>query len=242
MIKNNQEPEGILLVDKPQGCTSHDVVDRLRRKLGIRRIGHAGTLDPMATGLLILLIGRATKASAHLMSLDKVYEGQMRLGQTTDSQDAEGARVTEAPVPVLTTESLQAHMQAFMGDQYQVPPMFSAKKVAGTPLYKLARRGETIERDPRFIHVAAFELLKLESPFVDFRLQCSKGTYVRTIAHDLGQRLGCGAHLTALRRTATHHFHLNQATRLEDLESMPVSMITRQLLPLHQAIPSAVLL
>jgi tRNA pseudouridine55 synthase len=239
MLKANPDLEGILLVDKPQGCTSHDVVDRVRRKLGLRRVGHAGTLDPMATGLLIILVGRATKASAYLMSLDKVYEGRMLLGQTTDSQDADGALLNQSPVPALSAEALQAQMQLFVGDQYQTPPMFSAKKVAGKPLYKLARQGQTIDREPRFIHVGAFDLLQWDSPFASFRVQCSKGTYIRTLAHDLGQKIGCGAHLVGLRRTATHAFTLDQALPLSELEAMPLSALAQRLVPVYQAVPSS---
>ena len=144
--------EGILLVDKPKGITSHDVVSRLRRKHNMTRIGHAGTLDPMATGLLIMLIGKATKASQYLISLDKTYEGTIRLGIETDSQDADGEVVAEKPVPDgLSEETVRAEMDGFLGDQYQTPPMFSAKKIDGVPLYKMARKGKTVEREPRFI-------------------------------------------------------------------------------------------
>ena len=157
--------EGVLLVDKPQGITSHDVVSRLRRKLNMKRIGHAGTLDPMATGLLIMLIGKATKASQYLISLDKTYEGTIRLGIETDSQDADGEVVAEKPVPDgLSEETVRSEMDGFLGDQYQTPPMFSAKKIDGVPLYKMARKGKTVEREPRFIQINKFETLRFELP------------------------------------------------------------------------------
>jgi tRNA pseudouridine55 synthase len=156
-MANIQEPvfEGILLVDKPSGITSHDIVDRLRRKLKMKKIGHAGTLDPLATGLMIMLIGKATKVSQFLISLDKSYEGEFILGLETDSQDADGDVVEEKPVPAdLTAEQIKKEMEGFLGDQYQTPPMFSAKKINGVPLYKMARKGKTVEREPRFIRIS----------------------------------------------------------------------------------------
>jgi tRNA pseudouridine55 synthase len=211
MIGQVKELEGVLLVDKPTEHTSHDVVARLRRKLNMRKIGHAGTLDPMATGLLIMLIGKATRISQYLISLDKEYEGTIQLGQTTDSQDADGAILETRPVPPLTEAEARTLMQSFLGDQYQMPPMYSAIKIDGVPLYKSARKGEEIVREPRFIRVMSFDLTRFAPPQLDFRLRSSKGTYVRTIAHDLGQKLGCGAHLSALRRTATDRFNISQA-------------------------------
>lgn len=230
--------EGILLIDKPKACTSHDVVDRVRRKLAMRQIGHAGTLDPMATGLLIILVGKATKVSQYLMSLEKTYQGTLKLGETTDSQDAEGMVVCTRPVPELSADAFKTAMLGFMGDQYQTPPMFSAKKIDGVPLYKLARKGKVVERERQFIHVAAFDLLSFDTPYADFNLVCSKGTYVRTIANDLGEALGCGAHLCALRRTATHNFRVEEALSLEAFESLPASEIQAALIPTYQAVPS----
>ena len=153
MIVKPKELEGVLLVDKPTAHTSHDVVARLRRKLNMRRIGHAGTLDPMATGLLIMLIGKATRISQYLISLDKEYEGTITLGATTDSQDADGEVMETRPVPPLTEAEVRTAMNAFLGDQYQMPPMYSAIKIDGVPLYKSARKGEEVEREPRFIRV-----------------------------------------------------------------------------------------
>jgi len=233
--------EGILLVDKPSGMTSHDVVARLRHRLKIRQVGHAGTLDPMATGLLVVLVGRATKVSQYLTSLDKEYEGTFELGKATDSHDADGEIVATLPVPALDADGLRAVMQGFVGDQFQTPPMFSAKKINGVPLYKLARKGQVVEREPRFIHVDVFELLEFTSPTAKFRLRSSKGTYVRTIAHDLGNKLGCGATLTALRRTASGQFKVADAAALAQFDTLSHVDIRRRLIPVYQAVPSHVL-
>jgi tRNA pseudouridine55 synthase len=241
MANNLPELEGILLVDKPKEHTSHDVVARLRGKLKMKRIGHAGTLDPMATGLLVMLIGKATKASQYLTSLDKIYSGTIELGTVTNSQDADGEVMATAPVPKLTLEEMKAHMKTFLGDQYQMPPMHSAVKVDGVPLYKLAHKGKTIEREPRFIHVHKFELTGFESPCVHFRLHCSKGTYVRTIAHDLGERIGCGAHLCKLVRDASHDLRLEDALPLEEILGMEVRDIAQRLIPVRNILPRAVL-
>ncbi|MDD3179295.1 MAG: tRNA pseudouridine(55) synthase TruB [Opitutaceae bacterium] len=235
-----KELEGVLLVDKPTGFTSHDVVARLRRKLQMRRIGHAGTLDPLATGLLIMLVGKATKISQYLISLDKSYEGEIVLGVVTDSQDADGEVMETRPVPPLTEAEARVAMRSFLGDQYQTPPMHSAIKKGGVPLYKLARKGEEIEREPRFIRVSAFELTSFALPRLGFRLDCTKGTYVRTIAHELGQKLGCGAHLAALRRTGSGKFALAQALPLEEIEKLPVPDIAKRLIPVHAAAPRLV--
>ncbi len=234
------ELEGVLLIDKPAGMTSHDVVDRVRRTLRMKRIGHAGTLDPMATGLLIILVGKATKLSQYLMSLDKEYEGSIKLGETTDTQDADGDVLATRPVPALTEAQLREAIQAFVGDQYQTPPMFSAKKLAGVPLYKLARKGQEVEREPRFIRISSFELTRFGLPEFEVRLRCSKGTYVRTIAHDLGEKLGCGAHLSALRRTATDRFNVSQAVPLARLETMDHGAIRPLLLGAYEAVPRSV--
>ncbi len=239
--ENKVDPEGILLVDKPTGCTSHDVVAHLRRYLKMKRIGHAGTLDPLATGLLIMLIGKATKVSQFLMSLDKEYEGVMKLGETTDSHDSDGETREVRDVPDLSKADIEESMKGFMGDQYQIPPMFSAKKIGGVPLYKLARKGKEVEREPRFINVSKFDLLELDLPLVRFVLSCSKGTYVRTIAHDLGERLGCGAHLTALRRTRIDRFNVADALTLDQIDSMSRVEFRRHLIPVYQAVPSHVL-
>ena len=242
MNQRSGDFEGILLVDKPQGITSHDVVNRLRRKINMKRIGHAGTLDPMATGLLIMLVGKATKTSQYLISLDKTYEGTIKFGVETDSQDADGQVVAEKPLPEgLNNEVVLKEMKTFLGDQYQLPHMFSAKKIDGVPLYKMARKGKTVEREPRFIRINKFELLRFESPEVDFRMSSSKGTYVRTVAHDLGQKLGCGAHLTSLRRTLIDQFDIEDGHTLEVIEETPLAEFGDMLIPVHKAVPSHVL-
>lgn len=240
-LKQVKEIEGVLLVDKPIGMTSHDVVYRLRRKLQIQRIGHAGTLDPLATGVLVMLIGKATRISQYLISVDKVYEGEATLGVTTNSQDAEGEVMETRPVPPLTEEQVREVMKTFLGDQYQTPPMFSAIKVGGVPLYKKAREGEEVEREPRFIRVAAFDLLSFALPKLTFRLACTKGTYVRTVAKDLGDKLGCGAHLSALRRTGSGKFTIDQCTTLDAIQEMSLADIEKRLIPVREAAPSVAL-
>jgi tRNA pseudouridine55 synthase len=232
--------EGILLVDKPRDHTSHDVVARLRGKLKMKRIGHAGTLDPMATGLLVILVGKATKVSQYLVGLDKEYEGTIELGKVTDTQDADGEVMETRPVPDLTDADVLTAVKTFLGDQYQMPPMYSAIKIAGVPLYKSARKGEEIEREPRFIRVMSWEVLRFATPQIDFRLTCTKGTYVRTLAHDLGAKLGCGAHLSALRRTATDKFKVGQALTLEQIQSLTLPEIEQRLIPAREAVPSFV--
>lgn len=235
---NQDAPEGILLVDKPQGITSHDVVSKMRRVYHMKKVGHAGTLDPMATGLLLILIGKATKVSQYLMSLGKEYTGTVRLGQITDSQDADGEMVEERPVPELTEDAVKAEIKTFLGDQYQTPPMFSAKKINGQKLYKLARQGKTVEREPRVIHISRFEMTDFSLPEVSFLVGTSKGAYVRTIAHDLGEKLGCGGHLNVLRRTAVGDFRVEKSATIEELEAMSPSALRKQLIPVIQAVPS----
>ena len=234
----NDDPEGILLVDKPQGITSHDVVDRVRRIYRMKKVGHAGTLDPMATGLMIILVGKATKVSQYMMSMDKEYTGTMKLGEETDSQDADGEVVVTKEVPELSKEQVSAEMKTFLGDQYQTPPMFSAKKVNGQPLYKLARKGKTIAREPRVINISKFEMTDFRLPEISFLVGCSKGAYIRTIAHDLGQKLGCGAHLNVLRRTAIGKFRIEKADTLEVLKEESPTALRRKLIPVLQAVPT----
>jgi tRNA pseudouridine55 synthase len=209
-----------LHVDKPIGWTSFDVVNkvrhRLRRITGIKRIkvGHAGTLDPMATGLLILCTGKFTKKLADFQGLDKEYTGTMRLGATTPSYDAETEIDQVYPTDHIDSAQLEQARQSFLGDLQQLPPMFSAIKVDGQPLYKRARKGEVIEVKPRPVHIFDFELQRIALPEVDFRLHCSKGTYVRSLAYDFGKALGSGAYLTALRRTKIGTFRIEDAWNL----------------------------
>lgn len=238
MLVPPKEIDGVLLVDKPTDHTSHDVIARLRGKLKMKRIGHAGTLDPMATGVLVVLVGKATKVSQYMMSLDKEYAGTITLGRVTTTQDAEGETLETIPVPPLTHAQVVAALKTFVGDQYQMPPMFSAIKIDGVPLYKKARQGEEVEREPRFIRVASFEATAFASPNIDFVVRCSKGTYVRTLAHDLGQKLGCGAHLSKLRRTATGKFTIAQCLTMDEIESLSLPEIEKRLLPVMDAVPS----
>lgn len=208
-MKSDELISGVLLVDKGQDMTSHDVVAVARRCLNMKKIGHCGTLDPMATGMLILVLGNGTRLSELLMSEDKEYVGTLTLGKTTNTQDAEGEAVEERPVPDdLTLDQVKAAFDTLRGDFYQMPPMVSAVKIGGVPLYKLARKGQEVEREPRFVRVYDYEITRFAPPEVDFRVVCSKGFYVRTYAHDIGQKLGCGAHLSALRRTRSGHFKL----------------------------------
>src|SRR5215510_11124880 len=209
--------DGAILIDKPAGPTSHDVVDAIRRQFGIKKVGHCGTLDPNATGLLIIVLGRGTKLSERLMSDDKVYEGTMKFGETTDSYDAQGELVSSLPVPLLTVEELNSAAAGFIGDLMQVPPMVSAVKKAGVPLYKLARKGLEVEREPRLIHIYSFKFTNYEEPMARFSLACTKGTYVRSIAHELGQKVGCGAHLVQLSRVKSGKFEVSQATPLQKI-------------------------
>ena len=233
-----KEMEGVLLVDKPSGMTSHDVVYHLRRKLQIKKIGHAGTLDPMATGLLVMLIGKATRISQYLISVDKVYEGEATLGVVTDSQDAEGEVMETNPVPAdLTEAQVRETMKGFLGDQYQMPPMHSAIKIGGVPLYKMARKGEEIEREPRFIRIASFDLNSFALPKLKFTVHCTKGTYVRTIAYDLGKKLGCGAHLSGLRRIGSGKFTISQCMPLDQIEALSLPEIEKRLIPVYEAAP-----
>lgn len=207
-------PDGLLLIDKPGGITSHDAVAAVRRSLGTKKVGHAGTLDPMATGLLVMGVGRATRLLRFLGDLPKTYEGTFRLGVRTSTLDADGAVIAERPV-IVTPVAVSDAMSALVGDSLQTPPAYSAVKVDGTKLYEAARRGETLTAAPRPVHVEAFELIELTAPDVAFRVVCGGGTYVRVLAADVGDALGCGAHLTRLRRTAIGSFSVEGATTPE---------------------------
>jgi tRNA pseudouridine55 synthase len=240
-MKENRELEGVLLIDKPCGLTSHDVVDKVRRKLKMKRIGHAGTLDPMATGLLIMLVGKATKLSQYLMSLDKTYEGTIKLGESTNTYDGEGEVMTKRSVPSLTLEEVAAVVSSYLGDQYQKPPMFSAVKINGQPLYKMARQGKEVEREPRFIRISRFDVVRFDSPEVDFSLDCTKGTYVRSLANDIGEKIGCGGYLSGLRRIASDKFNLNDAIRLERFLEATPEEISKALIGKNEALPNSVL-
>ncbi|HVM59565.1 MAG TPA: tRNA pseudouridine(55) synthase TruB [Verrucomicrobiae bacterium] len=230
--------DGVLLVDKPSGMTSHDVVDRVRRQFGFHKVGHCGTLDPAATGLLILVIERATKLQDRLMSDDKAYEGTMWLGVSTDSQDADGDVIAEKPVPPLTQDDVDEAFAKFRGDIQQVPPMVSAVKHQGTPLYKLARKGKTVEREPRLVHIFDLRVLGLDLPRVQFRVACTKGTYVRTLCSEIGDLIGCGAHLHELRRTRSGNFDLRDAHSLEEILKQSREQLKAFIIPILKLVGS----
>jgi tRNA pseudouridine55 synthase len=223
--------DGAILIDKPAGPTSHDVVDAIRRAFRFEKVGHCGTLDPNATGLLIIVLGRGTKLSEKLMSDDKVYEGSIRFGETTDSYDADGQLVSSLPVLPMTVEELNAAAAAFQGDQMQMPPMVSAVKVKGVPLYKMARKGVEVERKARLIHVYNFRFSRYDEPVGYFRIACTKGTYVRALAHELGAKLGCGAHLATLRRVSSGKFDVKDAATFEDVLKMASGDLQKCVIP-----------
>jgi len=203
--------DGVVNVSKPAGWTSHDVVEKLRRSLGIRKVGHGGTLDPMATGVLPVLIGKGTRLSEYLVEWHKEYEGVFRLGQETNTQDATGEVTQEQSVKGLTGEAVQATAKKFSGVLQQVPPMYSALKVDGLPLYKMARAGKIVERASRPITIYELDILNIDFPDVAFRVICSKGTYVRTLCADIGRALGVGGHLRQLCRTRVGPFCIKDA-------------------------------
>ena len=218
-MKSQSPYDGVLLIDKAPGMTSHDVVAIVRNRLATQKVGHCGTLDPFATGLLLIVVGRGTKIQDLLMSEDKEYVGTMKLGEVTNTQDRDGEVIETHAVGTLDKSVIEAAFAKFHGDFYQIPPMVSAIKKEGVPLYKLAREGKVIEREPRCVHVYAHEIRKIHLPEIDFRVICSKGFYVRTYAHDIGQELGCGAHLAGLRRTKSGRFTVEGAVTIEALKT-----------------------
>ncbi len=226
--------DGALLIDKPAGPTSHDVVDALRRTFRLEKVGHCGTLDPNATGLLIIVLGRGTKLSEKLMSDDKVYEGTVKFGETTDSYDADGELVSSLPLLPMTLDEINESAATFQGDQMQMPPMVSAVKVKGVPLYKLARKGMEVERKARLIRVYTFRFTQYEEPYGSFRVACTKGTYVRSMAHELGQKLGCGAHLATLRRLVSGKFDVANAITFEEALNLTTVDLEKRVIPYLQ--------
>ncbi len=210
---------GVLVIDKPRGMTSHDVVARVRRLLRERSVGHLGTLDPMATGVLPLVLGRMTRLARFYGDAEKAYDGEIRFGIATDTYDADGEPVGEARPADLTLEQVRAAAGRFVGKLQQMPPPFSAKKIAGVPAYKLARKKKEVELQPVGVDVRELEILSLEGDRASFRSRVSAGTYLRSIAHEMGESLGVGAHLASLRRTASGEFTLEDARTLEQLEA-----------------------
>jgi len=231
-MKSLSPYDGVLLVDKATGMTSHDVVSIVRNRLQTQKVGHCGTLDPFATGLLLIVVGRGTKIQDLLMSEDKEYVGTIKLGEVTDTQDGEGAILATSPVAGFSHSQIEAAFAKYHGDFYQTPPMVSAIKREGVPLYKLAREGKVVEREPRLVHVYAHEIQAVRLPEIDFRVICSKGFYVRTYAHDLGQELGCGGHLAALRRTKSGRFLVNGAVTIEQLKTETREQIAGRIISL----------
>jgi tRNA pseudouridine55 synthase len=228
---------GLLLVDKPGGMTSHDVVARVRRITGEKSIGHLGTLDPMATGLLPLVLGNYTRLARFFGSLEKHYTGSIRFGFATDTYDAEGTATTAPAEPTLTLEQLRAAAACFLGATEQMPPPYSAKKIAGKPAYALARAGQTPQLKPARVTIPHFTLDALSGDAVTFAMQISSGGYVRSVAHELGQQMGCGAHLSSLRRTAAGPFLIEQACALEALQQTHPDHIAERLLHPRTLLP-----
>lgn len=223
---HQNKKEGIILVNKPKGITSHDVVDVVRRKLKIKRVGHAGTLDPLAEGLLVILVGRATKLFSKFVNFDKEYLGVLKLGEVTRTGDSQGAVIEKKDYTGISKEQLEETFSLFTGEIEQVPPMVSALRVGGRRLYQLARRGITVARNPRRIKIYSLQIRKIDLPFVEFYVRCSKGTYVRKLAEDIGQRLGCGSHMTEIKRLSIGDFKLGDALDLEDIDESHLQKFT----------------
>ena len=223
--------DGALLLDKPVGASSNRVLQQVRRLFGAEKAGHAGTLDPLASGLLLVLFGEATKFAGPLLDSDKEYVATVKLGERTATGDAEGALLEKKAVTTSAAE-LQLALARFRGEIEQLPPMHSALKRDGVPLYKLARKGQSVERAPRRVRILDLESIRFDPPLLEIRVRCSKGTYIRTLAEDIGAVLGTGAHLTALRRTASDRFSIADASRLDALQDMPQEDRLRLLLPL----------
>jgi len=229
------EIDGIMIVDKPKTWTSHDVCAFIRKRFQIKKVGHAGTLDPIATGVLVILLGKATKQSMHLSSFDKQYEGVFQLGVKTDSHDMLGKVLAEAPWQGVSLETLRDKALAFTGPISQVPPMVSALKHKGVRLYKLARRGQDVPRESRKITVHAFQLLRQEDNLIYFSTHVSKGTYVRTLIHDLGESAGCFAALRELRRIQSGYFDISQSLSVDELRNMDIKDLRTRVFPLTKA-------
>lgn len=220
---------GIIVVDKPGGMTSHDIVLFIRRRFAIKKVGHAGTLDPMATGALILLLGNATKSSGTLIEDDKEYEGVLRLGIRTDTHDSEGRVISSKAASHITEAEIREVFNSFMGEIEQVPPMVSAVRHKGEKLYELARRGIEVERRPRRVTIHDIKIRDINLPDIRFSVRCSKGTYIRKLADDIGENLGCGAHLIELRRIRSGTFALDNAVTFDELRKLDRKGLERYL-------------
>lgn len=230
--------DGLIVVDKPAGLTSHDVVLKIRKFLRVKKIGHAGTLDPLATGVLLVTVGQATRLFPYLAGADKTYTGEIRLGQATDTYDSEGQPVGPESRDFPEEKELLEKVSTFAGEISQFPPPYSAKKVNGQPAFRLARKGLKLELNPVQVMVHRFLILDYSPPLIRFLVECSSGTYIRSLAHDLGQKLGCGAHLSALRRIASGLYTEEEALSLETIEELSRSQAyDRFLIPLDRLLP-----
>jgi len=239
--KKGRDITGIVIVDKPTGLSSNHVLQRVKRLFNANKAGHTGSLDPLATGVLPVCLGEATKLSTYLLDADKQYQVRCQLGILTDSGDSDGAVIAYQNIPEYTAEQLQSILQDFTGEQQQIPPMFSALKHQGQPLYKLARQGIEIERKSRLITIYSIELLACDAESFTLQVACSKGTYIRTLVQDIAAALGSCGHVTMLRRTDAAGYDLNQAMSLDALQSLAeqqgLAGLDTQLLPAHEALP-----
>ncbi len=226
MARANDKIEGLILVNKPSGITSHDVVDFVRNRLGIKKVGHAGTLDPLAEGLLVILVGRYTKFFKRFVEFRKEYIGVLKLGETTTTGDSEGKILRKSSYDDITEDKINLVFKDFLGEIEQIPPMVSAKRIEGKRLYSLARRGITIERKPQKINIYKLEVLDISLPLVEFYVQCSKGTYIRKLAEDVGEKLGCGAHVVKIQRKAIGPFRLDDAVDLNEISIESLNKIS----------------
>lgn len=231
---------GIILIDKPEEWTSHDVVNCVRQRFAIGKVGHCGTLDPIATGLLVIVCGRATKLSSHLTTQDKIYSGALTLGIETHSEDRTGEVTATADASGVTETAVRAAFAKFVGPQQQVPPMVSAIKQGGKALYKLARKGQVVEREARSITIESLEITDIQLPHVSFKVHCSKGTYVRTLCADIGRELGCGAHMRDLRRLASGPFLIENAYSMDDIKAWEREEFLAHMTPLGKVLTDLV--
>jgi tRNA pseudouridine55 synthase len=210
--------DDIIIIDKPKGMTSHDVIDIVRKRFKVKKAGHCGTLDPMATGVLVVMMNKATKLSAALCADDKEYICKMTLGSATDTHDVTGRIMEERGMEGIDTNIIKDIILSFKGRQKQLPPMVSAKHHKGERLYNLARKGIIVKRNPVDIEVKAIEIISISGNCIELRITCTKGTYIRTLCHDIGEKIGCGAHMSALRRIRSGRFHIKDAIKLEGSE------------------------
>lgn len=232
----NDQAEGVLLLDKPSGITSFGVVERVRRWSRIKKVGHTGTLDPFATGLLVLCLGMATRLADYITNWDKEYEGAIRLGVETDTDDATGSVLAQRDCSAIEPAQVEEVLKGFLGEIEQMPPVFSAKKLSGVPSYKRARKGESVDLRPVRVRIHELEFLGMDRPLVFFRARCSKGTYMRSLARDVGAALGCGAHLASLRRTAVGDLRVEDAIPWEELKRLRAQDLRATLWPAERVL------